>query len=369
LQSPSIFSSNRGSFHGSFIFEDLAVRRTTTPNRRPDRAGFTLIELLVVIAIIAVLVAILLPAVQQAREAARASDCKNRLKQIGIAIHNHHETFGKVPRNYKQVGGNAWEALSANFELLPYMDFANTYNAAQPNLTNWGWIYGNTMNANVTTFRCPSALDGSKRGTHAQGWDGPGTNYALCTGSIVETVWAADRFNGVFSYQTDRKFADVLDGLSNVVMVGEILSGSGQAGASGKYPNDIFYVGNGLFNSIVDKNFPTQSEIDAIGNTAKTAPIGFKSNNGTMWAWYAAAQSTFNTSATPNWKYPTAGGDCCPGGAHDWGFGIIPPRSQHAGGVNVTLGDGSVRFIQNDIDLLTFQRLGHARDGKPVGDF
>lgn len=333
------------------------------------RAGFTLIELLVVIAIIAVLVAILLPAVQQAREAARRSDCTNRVKQLAIAMHNHHETFSKLPRNYKQVGANAWEALSANYELLPYLDAANIYNAGQANITNWGWIYGNTMNARLPVFRCPSSQEAPQRGTHPQGWDGPGTSYAWCTGSSVETVWGGDRFNGIVSYQYDRRFADVTDGLSNTLLCGEILSGSGMTGSSGKYPNDIFYVGNGLFNSIVDKNFPTQNELNQIGQTARTAPTGFKSNNGTMWAWYAASQSTFTAAAPPNWQYPSAGGDCCPGGAHDWGMGIIPPRSQHVGGVSVALGDGSVRFLQDGIDLVTFQRLGNSRDGKPVGDF
>jgi len=346
----------------------LRSHPSVTP-RSSRRNGFTLIELLVVIAIIAVLVAILLPAVQQAREAARQSDCKNRIKQLALAMHNHHETFSKFPRNYKQVGGNAWEALSANYELLPYIDAANIYNAGQQNIANWGWIYANTMNANLTVFRCPSAQLGPKRGQHPQGWDGPGTNYAWCTGSSTETVWAGDRFNGLTSYQADRRMADATDGLTNTILCGEILSGSGQTGATGKFPNDIFYVGNGPFNSIVDKNFPKLDEINAIGQTAQTAPIGFKSNNGTMWAWYAASQSTFNAAAPPNWQYPSAGGDCCPGGAHDWGVGLIPPRSMHTGGVTVALGDGSVRFLQDGIDLLTFQRIGNMKDGKAVGEF
>jgi prepilin-type processing-associated H-X9-DG protein len=85
-----------------------------------------------------------------------------------------------------------------------------------------------------------------------------------------------------------------------------------------------------------------------------------------MWAWYAAGQSTLTTSAPPNWEYPTAGGNCCPGGAHDWGLGIIPPRSMHSGGVNALLGDGSVRMIQNQVDLFTFQKLGNRKDGLPV---
>jgi prepilin-type processing-associated H-X9-DG protein len=163
--------------------------------------------------------------------------------------------------------------------------------------------------------------------------------------------------------------ASATDGLSNTLLASELLPGSGQTGGSGKYPNDIFYVGNGPFNSVVNKDFPTQAELDTIGSQAKNSPIGYKSNNGTMWAWYAAAHSTLNTAAPPNWQWPSAGGDCCPGGAHDWGYGIIPPRSMHSGGVNALLGDGSVRFIRNTIDVGTFQLIGNARDGQPVPNY
>jgi hypothetical protein len=173
----------------------------------------------------------------------------------------------------------------------------------------------------------------------------------------------------MIAYQVDRRMADVQDGLSSTLMASEILSGSGQTGGVGKYPFDIFYVGNGLFTAVANKDFPTAAELNAIGNTAKTGPIGVKSNNGTMWGWYAAAQSTLTTAAPPNWVYPSAGGDCCPGGAHDWGYGIIPPRSLHPGGVNAVLGDASVRFISNDVDMLLFQRLGNRKDGEPIGSY
>ncbi len=338
-------------------------------SQRHPRPGFTLIELLVVIAIIAVLIALLLPAVQQAREAARRSACKNNLKQLALAMHNHHDTYTMFPRNYRQVGGNAWEALSANYFLLPYIDQGPLFNQGVTNLTNWGWTYGTLMNVKLSVFLCPSTNLAPGRGQNPSGWDGPGTNYAWSTGSSVETVWAGSRFNGAIAYQVDRKIADVTDGLTNVIFAAEILSGSNQIGGAGLYPYDIFYAGNGAFTSIVDRNFPTTAELNAIGTIAKNSPTGFKSNNGTMWGWYAAAQSTFNTSATPNWSWPSAGGDCCPGGAHDWGFGIIPPRSRHSGGVHVALGDGSVRFISDNIDTLTFQRLGHRMDGNPIGEF
>ncbi|MFO0817502.1 MAG: DUF1559 domain-containing protein [Pirellulales bacterium] len=336
----------------------------TTATRR----GFTLVELLVVIAIIGVLVALLLPAVQAAREAARRTACNNNLKQLGLAMHNFHDVNGKFPRNYRQVGGNAWEALSANYFILPFVEQQPLFDMQEPNLSNWGWTYSNTMNTRLAVFLCPSTPAGNRRGTHPHGWDGPGGNYAWSTGSSIETVWAGDRFNGIIAYQVDRTMADVTDGLSNTLLASELLAGSGQTGGSGKFPNDVFYTGNGPFNAVVNRDFPTLAELNVIGTTAKSSPIGYKSNNGNMWAWYAAAFSTLNTAAPPNWSFPSAGGDCCPGGSHDWGFGIIPPRSKHPGVVNALLGDASVRTIANTVDVLTFQRLGNRRDGQPLGN-
>jgi hypothetical protein len=132
----------------------------------------------------------------------------------------------------------------------------------------------------------------------------------------------------------------------------------------------VFYAGDGPFDSVADKDFPTEAELEAIGRAARSmAGGGFRGNNGGNWAWYAPAHSMFNAAAPPNWQYPTAGGDCCPGGGHDWINGILPPRSMHPSGVAALLGDGSVRFVSNTINLLTWQRLGARDDGQPLGDF
>ncbi|HZZ78664.1 MAG TPA: DUF1559 domain-containing protein [Gemmataceae bacterium] len=334
--------------------------------------GFTLIELLVVIAIIAILIALLVPAVQKVREAAARTQCINNLKQLGLGMHSFHDANKKFPRNYTQVGTNAWEALSANFWLLPYIDQAPLFQAGMahysttPNAGNWSWMYNNLMNTPLAVFRCPSAPQAPSRGTNPSGWDGPGTNYVWCTGSSIDTVWAGNNFNGIISYQTDRKMAEVIDGLSNTILAAEVLSGSNASGSSGVYPYDVFYTNNGLFNAVANHNFPTLSELNAIGSAAKNSPSGLRSNNGTMWAWYAATDASFNTAAPPNWVWPTAGGDCCPGGAHDWGVGIIPARSMHTGGVNALLGDGTVRFFQNSIALQNWQFLGNRADNNPV---
>jgi prepilin-type processing-associated H-X9-DG protein len=175
--------------------------------------------------------------------------------------------------------------------------------------------------------------------------------------------------NGVLYADSTTRWADVTDGLSNTLLASELLPGSGRTGGTGRYPFDTFHVGNAAFNAIANWDFPTQAELNTIGNLGRTSPIGYKSNNGTNWGWYAAADTSLNTAATPNWAFPSLAGDCCPGGSHDWGVGILPPRSMHTGGVNALLGDGSVRFIPNAIDLGTFQRLGARNDGLPLGDF
>jgi len=183
-------------------------------------------------------------------------------------------------------------------------------------------------------------------------------------------VWGGTNFNGIIAYQNDRRMRDVSDGLSSTILGAEILVGSGSTnGTSGTFPFDMFYAGDGVFNSASNRNMPTAADIETIGMAARNSPQGVKANNGGMWAWYGAGHSTFTTSAPPNWQYPTAGGGCCPGGAHDWGNGIIPPRSQHPGGVNVVLADASVRLITDTVDLITFQRLGNRKDGQSVGDY
>jgi prepilin-type N-terminal cleavage/methylation domain-containing protein/prepilin-type processing-associated H-X9-DG protein len=333
--------------------------------------GFTLIELLVVIAIIAILIALLVPAVQKVREAAARAQCINNLKQLGLGMHSYHDTNKHFARNYAyQVGGNVWEALNANFLILPYIDQAPLHQQGMANINNWGFIYNTLLNTPLAVFRCPSSPPAPSRGSNPNGWDGPGTSYAWCSGSSIETVWAGTRFNGMIAYEADRKMADVTDGISNTILAAEVLSGSNaSSAATGRYPFDVFYTNDSYFTSVANRDFPTQAELDTIGSQAKNSPSGLRSNNGTMWGWYSASNASFNTAAPPNWSWPSAGGNCCPGGAHDWGWGIIPARSMHTGGVNVLMGDGTVRFVQNNIALKTWQFLGNGKDNNPIGDF
>ena len=339
------------------------------------RSGFTLVELLVVIAIIGILVGLLLPAVQAAREAARRMQCSNNVKQLALSVHNYHDAHKIFPRNYIQVGSDVWLALSGiNVGTLPYIEQSALYEQAQPYLTtpynnaNWTALE-NWMNTKLAAHICPSSPAAPARGASTFGWGGPGNNYAWCTGSSPDANWSGSNMNGLFAQQVSRRMGDASDGLSNTIMVSELLSGSNASGSAGRFPYDIFYTNDGLFSSFADRNFPTQAEIDAIGQSARNSPTGFRSNGGTLWAWYPAAQTSFNAATPPNWRYPSAGAACCPGGAHDWANGLIGARSMHTGGVTVGLGDGSVQFISDSVTLLTFQRLGNARDGQVVGEY
>ena len=362
------------------------MKRSTLSRRW--RSAFTLVELLVVIAIIGVLVALLLPAVQSAREAARRTQCANNLKQLALAMHDFHDNRNMFPFNYQLIGVNAWEATNASYAILPYLEqqgafsqfqIPDTAKAGQDiahgavgNATMWSNTWNGPMNMRLKTFLCPSS---TKCPTRQQiSWGGPGSNYGWCTGSRVQVVWvgnvSSDSMNGIIAYQNERRMKDVTDGLSNTLLVSEYLCGRGGSylttGAA-TYPNDIFYAGDAPFNAVKNKDFATPQELQAIGTAAKSlAGGGFLGNNGGNWAWYAANHSSLTTAAPPNWQYPTAGGACCPGGAHDWGNAVVPARSFHPNGVNAALGDGSIRFFNNTIDVAMWQWIGSRNDGQRV---
>ena len=328
--------------------------------------GFTLIELLVVIAIIAILIGLLVPAVQRVREAAARAQCMNNLKQLGLAAVNYHDTYRKFPPS--QAAGpwgpnpgtdwESWYILSTSYLVLPYVEQGTVFKLFQDrkNLTRAAtWDNADApAKQRLSIFICPSSP------LLSNGY--PGTNYLWSTGSSIHTGGCADRTNanGVFASNIERRITDIPDGTSNTVLATEYIPGY-DAGSQ-------FKVVATALNNVVNRAFITKAELDAIAAapTARTV-----NNNGRWWAWTSHSMSMINLAAPPNWKIDPAGGVGQGGAGLAWDscLGIVPARSQHTGGVNVCMADGSVRFISDSINLFTWQCLGNARDGQVLGDF
>jgi prepilin-type N-terminal cleavage/methylation domain-containing protein/prepilin-type processing-associated H-X9-DG protein len=348
--------------------------KSSSPVRRLSR-GFTLIELLVVIAIIAILIALLLPAVQQAREAARRSQCKNNLKQIGLALHNYHDVYNMFPKARCTVqsaaqatasSGNpaGWWARSAWTAILPYLDQATIYN-------NWNFNYNYDSSQNsamrhkrIPAFRCPS--DKTPPGNY------PGVNYAGCAGSRVN-LWGGGATGvgiGVINQAMETNLRDILDGSSNVVMVSEVLTGDLSAGSL----SDTDVVRVDSTPSFSSQEMPSPGDIESAGANDCTAAIdtatsqSSNSNSGIDWSSPYPSQSLYSNAAPPNWHYRTCAFGSSYGLCADRN-GIFPARSRHTGGVQATMADGSVRFVGDNVDLVTWQRAGARQDGQLLGEF
>ena len=335
------------------------------------RRGFTLIELLVVIAIIAILIALLLPAVQQAREAARRSQCRNNLKQLGLALHNYHDNFKMFPLS--QLGGvtgqSDWRGHSAQTMILPYIDQAPLYN--RYNMDVWAWwdggkgppndAAGGAAHAKIPAFRCPS------NSSIANGR--PGNNYPVCEGANggmfndgVAGGYSVAKQNGMFNIRVAVPIGDVTDGTSNTIMASEQLVFS---------TNITLDPLIALKQAVAipagwDGTFLTAAQIDDWG-TRCAATGTRRTETGQFWNVGVHEHGTFNTLLPPNSRYPNCTAHC--GGCAPDGPAMLGARSLHVGGVHSLLGDGGVKFISDSIDLVMWQRLGARNDGNPIGEF
>ena len=344
--------------------------------RLRKRLGFTLIELLVVIAIIAILIALLLPAVQQAREAARRTQCRNNLHQIGLALHNYHDVnkmfavgTGIPPNNQnnpwcqaQMPSGNCvpWRPGLHNdgshlVKLLPYMDEAPLFNTIpfEGDVRDWFFNFNNRQYRRLTIdeYLCPSD-------SITQRPDRGHRNYGFCMGY----QFTSDRGRCGDPYNARR------DGPSRGFGGGPNGRVNGFAGhGSTNNPRDI----SGMFGRYVWAA-RIRDVVDGTSNTIMAGEIRPNCTDHQAGGWYDANfVSSAATTAPMNFNTCWGTAEYTPGGCNDWSTWQVSMgfKSSHEGGAFFLFGDGSVRFITENIDYWTYQRLGDRRDGQPVGAF
>ncbi|HVJ66455.1 MAG TPA: DUF1559 domain-containing protein [Caulifigura sp.] len=354
---------------------------------RPRRFGFTLIELLVVIAIIAILIALLLPAVQQAREAARRTQCRNNLKQLGLALHNYHSSANRFPcANFTSWSdGSGYRCAGVIALLLPYFDQAPIYNQLDFNLRMLDQAPNNTLkNTKLEAVKCPS--DSPFPGTE------PGVNYVFSAGPSLfmispsgggvggppGTQIAFQDQIGMFNMKRSINFRDLKDGTSNCIAASEALVGdnfankfSGQINATTmRNPTDLVRAvpfSAGITNTFSPKAALDQYGVDCRAAVAAPSSANHLSTPHREWINGQPAQTIFNTLNNPNSPNP----DCHECVNCSWydSRGVWTARSNHTGGVNTLMGDGSVKFVSENIDNNTWQAAGGIQDGQTVGEF
>ncbi len=323
------------------------------------RRGFTLVELLVVIAIIGILIALLLPAVQAAREAARRTQCTNKLKQLGLALHNYHDTYGSLPPGMAGTSapggwgvtdvppGHNNRNLGPIPMMLPFFEQGPLYDQVTSWYTDpagqvwspWGPYpmrgnYGSggyLWRIRITDLLCPS--DGNAATISTSG--GAYENYVFSRGDSIRSAHSLANPRGIFGYYSKLSFASIRDGTSNTIALSERVVYSG--------------IRDRLFGGICTR---TGLDINPSQCLAAKGPNGtllppFGSSHwqilGRSWAGGFMTATGFNTVLGPN--QPT-----CMNDRGEWQWGVCPPSSFHPGGVNGTMADGSVRFFSETID-------------------
>jgi prepilin-type N-terminal cleavage/methylation domain-containing protein/prepilin-type processing-associated H-X9-DG protein len=303
------------------------------------QSGFTLIELLVVIAIIAILIALLLPAVQSAREAARRSQCKNHLKQWGLALHNYHDTHNTLPQGAMGLGaanqaGNEASPWQNNFgfhvHLLPFIDQSPLYNQFDMNL--YYEVPPNLVLSQQHTPLnfCPSAQMDSRRGNVANTWTihylgvagAKGPRPAPLTGNYPFTGNAASNrggfaLNGALTFNRHYRFADFTDGLSNTFVMGEL-------------------------------------SYRKVSGQEDWRPWPRGANGSGNAAWMASCRNVARPLGRP------VAGDTL-GLVNDDRF-----CSEHVGGAHFLFGDGSVEFLSENMDFAVYQAMASRNQEDPI---
>ena len=353
------------------------------------KRGFTLIELLVVIAIIAVLIALLLPAVQQAREAARRTQCKNNLKQFGLAMHNYHDVHNRFPLPAllvfapgvgSGVGGvettNSW-----GLSLLPYMDQAPVYNSYNFNFSCFEPVNQPAVSAKIAAFICPStprsgngitytlptAFTGGLSTAPGTLNDGGATDYVAITrvkpaflqivfnNPALNTDWEGWGKGGVTSpiaalaggmtIPDGGRIADIMDGTSNTLMIGE-LAGRNKLVRTGNVPIS-----------------PATATDEAGWNSVFGGGAWADGFNG---VWELSGRNYDGSGSAGPCSINCSNAKTYPPKQFQYAAGLY---SYHTGGAQVLMCDGSVRFLSQNLSGITMASLISRMNGDIVGDF
>lgn len=302
-----------------------------------------------VIAIIAILIALLLPAVQQAREAARRTQCKNNLKQVGLALHNYHDTYNKLPPQaiYGYWNGSAnvprhhtWISM-----LLPYFEQAALYNQINFSAPAWGQAHvtGNLLPA----LLCPSDAGFSKANTRNIVY----TNYVANEGYHW---WSDDSApnRGVFTRELEANFRDIVDGTSNTVAVAEVTGGSFTGGPGNTNGNGRARVGSG--EAVFRSAFCAATFTDAVTQGRDSQGRLYTHPDGSaIGGWFQGGgphhyAPIFMNHGGINTEWPGS-------------------NSRHVGGHQVTMADGSVQFVSQNIDWGVWRALCSVAGRETVG--
>ena len=331
-----------------------------------SRRAFTLIELLVVIAIIAVLIALLLPAVQQAREAARRTQCKNHLKQLGLALNNYHETHGLFPpgRLRSLVDGQG-RCFSAYAHLLPFVDAATLYQRIDFNQSPEDAGNSVALDQTIPFFLCPSDQFRKLQGTNAV------HNYPLCTGTtypLSPRNPGGVPITGVFYENSSVRFGDIPDGSSQTVCISETIKSEG-----GPTMWDGVSKTNGFVLTQGNDNATTGPELTDYASQCHGAGLVLQQTRGSRWLIGAPGHSMYNHLRVPN----SFDIDCRGGLPHSIRWNAVwdrlslnvAARSRHVGGVHALFVDGHVQFVSENIDIRVWQAVGSRNGGEVVGEF
>ncbi len=323
------------------------------PESCRSRHGFTLIELLVVIAIIAILIGLLLPAVQKVREAAARLSCTNNLKQLGLAMHNHESALGVFPPGRDPFP----RVFSANARLLAYIEQDNLnrlIDYTQPPLDFFNTGTNPNDNSSPTCpaksplrlLLCPSDAIGDRVPNSIYS----GGNYVACVGTGTVASGLISSGDGMFT-DKPRRIADVTDGLSNTVAFSETIKGNGVT-STGATQSDARR-----------ERFMLSGGVDTPQSTCESASGGaWSGQRAEKWIDGHYHSTLYNHFYPPN----AAQWDC---GNTSGNKGLTAARSGHTGGVNLLLGDGSVRFISNSVSLPTWRAIATRNLGDLPGDY